>query len=104
VVPPDKVTLTVVMEARDVSGDVAPRRNRDHYRLTGFVSDDKRCVLGAVLRNSRRLGHRQLPPIEVQTRQNARQGTSSWSRLLRYIDGSLAFGMDTRDHIKTLTL
>ena len=73
----DKVTLTVIMKARDVNGDLAPRRDRDGYRLTGFVSNDKRGVFGTVLRNSCRLGHRQPPSMELQTRTYGREHPQS---------------------------
>jgi hypothetical protein len=52
----DKVVLTVVVKSRDIDLDEAPSRDRDHGRLTYFVSNDERCVLGTVLGNSRHLG------------------------------------------------
>ena len=60
--------LTVVMKARDVNSDLSPRRNRNLYRPTGSVSNQKRGVLGTVLWNSRHLGRRQQPLIELQIR------------------------------------
>jgi hypothetical protein len=52
----DEVVLTVVVKSRDVDLDEAPSRDRDHDRLTCFVSNDERGVLGTVLGNSRYLG------------------------------------------------
>jgi len=49
------------MKARDVNGDLAPCRNRDHYCLTGSVPNGEGGVLGTVLRNNRHLRHRQRP-------------------------------------------
>ena len=64
----DRMTLTVVIKASDVNSDPAPRRNWDHYRLTGFVPNDERGIPGTVLRSIRALCHRQLPSMQLQTR------------------------------------
>jgi hypothetical protein len=49
------VVLTVIVKSRDVDSDATPSRDRDHSRLTCFVSNDERGVLGTVLRNNRHL-------------------------------------------------
>ena len=50
------MALTVGVKSRDVDPDEAPSRDRDHGGLTGFVPDDERGVLSAILGNSRYLG------------------------------------------------
>ena len=55
-VSPEEVTLTVIMESRNVDVNPAPSGDREHSCLAGFVSNDERGVLSTVLRNKGRLG------------------------------------------------
>ena len=50
------MALTIIMKSKDFNRESSPSRDREYSRLTGFVSDDKTSILGAVLWNRRYLG------------------------------------------------